>query len=367
MTGNAIDLDILQSTAFYTAEHGSVVIDSTFDAINELVELIALLKLVRTAQPIRYKLVYDDRSQISVSCNEQIGMRILNFLFVPKFNLQHELGQFVLSPEVAYFLNEYKRLELRKLYVESTCGYGFNEIAPHVVDVFNEFIFSVQGFLQNKACKGEIDNFQRTSLKNFASAKGYLAQLFAKYSRLMIIRLDLSYQSEIACNVPLEIVLAHRKKFLEAFRTDKILKRVIGYLWKLEFGKSRGYHFHFMLVFDGSKHREDVTIAKYIGEYWNETVTANTGVYFNCNSRKIKYRDCGIGIVSYDADERTRNGLELALAYLTKPDRYIKLIVGKKNRTFGRGSTPRPKTSTVGRPRRQTLRSSNVASLANTP
>ncbi|MNF98191.1 hypothetical protein D3C84_810450 [compost metagenome] len=105
---------------------------------------------------------------------------------------------------------------------------------------------------------------------------------------------------------------------------------MVGYIWKLEHGPEKGFHYHVMFFFDGAKVREDITKAIQIGRYWTNVVTRGRGLYYNCNAAKRIYKSCGIGMVDH-TNVQMRQGLQNAVVYLTKTDLYMKL------QTEGRG------------------------------
>lgn len=124
----------------------------------------------------------------------------------------------------------------------------------------------------------------------------------------------------------------------------------IGYVWKLEYGVKKGYHYHMFFMFDAQKVRQDVIIGMNIGKLKNEKITKLKGVYFNCNAHKYKYTHCGIGMINYSEKERIA-GIHKALSYLTKVDRFIKLRSNTIGRIFGKGEIKKLKSS-AGRPRK---------------
>ncbi|MCY1462462.1 hypothetical protein D9M71_802370 [compost metagenome] len=108
-----------------------------------------------------------------------------------------------------------------------------------------------------------------------------------------------------------------------------------------------------MLIFlDGSKVREDVVIAKMIGEHWNSVVTEGKGIYFNCNAKKSNYKFCGVGMINHFDLELRENLLRKAVIYITKPDYYKKIVVPGNGRAFGKGVIPKMTGARRGRPRR---------------
>lgn len=134
-------------------------------------------------------------------------------------------------------------------------------------------------------------------------------------------------------------------------------KHLVGYIWKIEYGIDRRFHFHLTFIFNGAEHQQDISLGKTLGEQW-EAVTDGQGNYYNCNSRRVQYHEWGtdgIGMVHY-ADTDKQALLLSALGYLTKPDEQILATLPAGRRTFGRMeiSITQPRT---GRPRR--LRLSN--------
>lgn len=126
----------------------------------------------------------------------------------------------------------------------------------------------------------------------------------------------------------------------------------MGYAWKLEYGsEKRGFHCHLLLLLDGAKVRQDVTLARMLGEHWQQVITRGIGFYYNCNADKARYRKCGIGLIRHD-DAEGMEGLQEAVKYLTKIDRCIQIFKLSSARIFGRSQMPAPKDpSAGGRPR----------------
>lgn len=50
-------------------------------------------------------------------------------------------------------------------------------------------------------------------------------------------------------------------------------KCFLGYAAKIEYGARKGPNMHLMLLFNGSNVRQDVSIARLIGELWKNKVT----------------------------------------------------------------------------------------------
>jgi hypothetical protein len=215
--------------------------------------------------------------------------------------------------------------------------------------------------------KKKLNNFNRVPVKNFKSLTNYIDRLFDQYARLLVVRVDLSYGLNDRLSITEEEAYEEylqAKKDRESLFYDiwhnEIFKHLVGYAWKMEYGLDKSFHFHILFFFDGSKVREDVTIGRMIGEYWQHEITGGKGLYFNCNAFKEKYEEnLGIGMINHFDAELRDNLINEAAAYLVKTDLYSRVIIreregknGKRDnaRTFGKGEI-KAKKDNRGRPR----------------
>lgn len=215
-----------------------------------------------------------------------------------------------------------------------------------ISETLNEIADRIREKARSPAFRAKLNSYHRSSNKNYRELVKYEQALFDRYSRILVLRLDLSYQKEHS-SVSQSLAFQHRKRLFDNARSNSLFKNMLGYVTKLEHGVEKGFHFHCIFFFDGAKVREDITLAKRIGEYWVSVITRGIGGYYNCNYAKEKYRRCGIGVVNYyDLDKR--EGLRLAIVYLTKTDLYMKLKA--EGRALTRGIMP-DAPSGRGRPR----------------
>jgi len=230
-----------------------------------------------------------------------------------------------------------------------------NEEADAVAARLNAFGQSLRSTTRTAEFKAAIRKTQRSCNKNYKGVMAYLKALFQKNGRLLGLRGDFSYKKTIHFDqFGSDVSYAQAKSDREAL-VNEIRKRykepLVGYVWKTEYGLLKGYHFHVLILLDGSKVREDVTIMKLLGEHWKHDITAGTGAFFNCNAKKSSYRFCGIGMLNHN-DSEIWKGLELIATYLTKPDYYVRLNMPGNDRAFGKGGLPKQYGKKRGRPRR---------------
>lgn len=242
---------------------------------------------------------------------------------------------------------------------EYACAYySFRKLrrdSTEMMESLNSVIERIRSAVRGCAFKANINMHRRLSNKNYKSLRTYIDAIFEGCSRVLVLRVDLGYSKSIVHRdfregLQFETVKTQREKLLKLLRRKLPSKTLLGHAWKLEFGLSKGFHYHCMFFLDGSKVREDVSWARTVGELW-ERATEGQGVYYNCNRTKSNYRACGIGMVEHSDREKRRN-LQKAAIYLTKVEYYMRIATEGRARTFGRGEMPRLAVKKRGRPRR---------------
>lgn len=188
--------------------------------------------------------------------------------------------------------------------------------------------------------------------KNHAECTAYINGLFDCYSRLVVLRIDLSYRKEIAESKTFKDIRNDLDKMRNNARRNKIFNGLEGYIFKIEYGLDKKIHAHTLLFLNGHKRlgSSDVHHAEAIGEYWKNTITEGDGTYWNCNAHKKQYRYNGIGLVQHDDIEK-RSYLIMAMKYLCKKTRQvIKPRDKPQTKTLTKGDL-RNRNPNLGRPR----------------
>ncbi|MAD41122.1 MAG: hypothetical protein CL623_01875 [Arcobacter sp.] len=191
--------------------------------------------------------------------------------------------------------------------------------------------------------------------KRLDSTKKYIDALQDKYSKLNVVRVDLSYKKPYSDDITLDDANNHFNRMLNNRRSKpSIFDNQVGYICKKEYTKDKGMHFHTIFFYDGQKIKNDTNKAIAIGKYWKEDITEKKGSYHNCNIKaKKEYGDKnGVGMLEHKDIEKRKN-LDIAVNYLCKDDGKQDIAPVKSNmndRAFARGRMPSPK-SNMGRPR----------------
>lgn len=189
-------------------------------------------------------------------------------------------------------------------------------------------------------------NYQEDS-NNYQSLIGYINRLFDKRSRLLVIRIDLSFSIGAAGQYDAEHARECFSKFMNNRRCNGIFRNEIGYAWALEWAQDRGFHYHFLFFFDGHESQQDITIGHRIGQYWRDVITQGTG-YYHCsnddkeNLERMGY-PVGIGMIHRN-DHGLRENLLRMATYMLKEEaegmpqlRSVLPESLRRFRTFGHG------------------------------
>jgi hypothetical protein len=224
-----------------------------------------------------------------------------------------------------------------------------SRLADSACDAIN---WIIQHYQQARPFHDKIgSNRARRNSRNTKSITQYISDIFDVYSRVLVVRLDVGYEKDTYDQLDTPEVIKDRELFLAAVR--RLYPDLIGYVWALEYGKKRRYHYHMALLFNGSRHQEDVRLARALGELWQQ-LSHTTSTYYNCNANKDKYDHCYLGMVNH-WDRKKRYYMENFICYLCKVDQLIDTLISKRQRCFGRMETPQPR-SRAGRPRVYELR-----------
>lgn len=252
----------------------------------------------------------------------------------------------IFSPHVSLFFDTVANLYQKDLDIDAT--------GQLTKAGFNKLVDKIREMSRTRKFKKALRDREKRCDENFISAWTYIEKLFEIYSRLLLLRIDLSFdfnlQKRQSPMSPIE-AKAHLNKFLNAKRHNKIFKDVVGYIWKMEFGEIKGYHFHCLFLLDGSKAHKDAYRANEMGKYWT-SITGGIGRFYNANQRKSDYKRVGVGIGMINHyDHQMKNNLMRVVRYFFKKDQFLKFKHSEHDRVFGRGGFPLTRKSTAGRPR----------------
>lgn len=238
---------------------------------------------------------------------------------------------------------------------ESVDFFEDNQTPEEQVDIVKRAVKAILQEASVEEVKRDLRGCERAVNKNTKGANELIDSLFERYSRLLVLRLDIGYSLSFLQRQGWVISLERVKKdfslFLRSISRGRLKGSLCGYIWKLEFGPTKQYHYHVMVFLDGAKHQEDINLCKELGEIWVDKITAGDGVYFNCNRKKYKYKKNGTGMVAWSDAVKVAN-VKWAAKYLVKKDLLIRPNLLDRERTFGKSVLPKP-SKKAGRPRKE--------------
>lgn len=221
---------------------------------------------------------------------------------------------------------------------------------------FDELVLAVWELSESVQFKNALRKWEYNFARSHLSAKRYIDALFEKYSRLLVIRIDLGFANFVRSpRLLAEETKEIFSKFLNARRNNKIFDGTVGYVWRREYGEIKGLHYHLLWFMDGAKVHKDEYRAMLFAEYWRQ-ITNKRGVVFISNFIKSEFSKrgmLGIGMISH-YDFGKRKNLDRILQYFFKRDQCLREKSTLKGRNYDRGEMPKNRNSIRGRPRKNT-------------
>lgn len=233
-----------------------------------------------------------------------------------------------------------------------------------VLMFWTDWVKTLRTHLNHPGFRKAQKSFRDVARKTERGTLKYIKAILDRYSRLLVIRIDLSYGKDLATLLTVRgdafqdpvferrngagvktaaigwrKTKAHKGAF-QRYLQQRYGKALRGFIWKIEYGVEKGYHHHVMVFLDAQAHARDVLIAQEMGEHWRSEITDGKGIYYNCNADKSKYTMNGLGEVKYH-DQAKRAGLNLAAQYLCKHDEVIQGALPRGHRALTRGRLPK--------------------------
>jgi len=250
--------------------------------------------------------------------------------------------------------SQFTPIELELLTHISAINYRSKESVQKYIDLFNLFLERLSQHIQSADYKKKIRDRNSIKKNNKSACVELFNHLIAKFARVLVLRMDFSLKRDMqtilkhasSMAVPYsrhDLVYLKRsmKRFKNNWRNNKLLSDIEGYIFQYEYSHATGFHIHAYFFYDGNKHREDISIAQYISDYWEKT-TRNRGSTYICNMAKDQYKYCGIGMIHYSDIEKQKI-LFKTFDYIVKADQFFFFTELKHCKRFQRSELPEPK------------------------
>lgn len=226
-------------------------------------------------------------------------------------------------------------------------------------EVFNDFVAILGNTCRSKLVREKMRQRKREPDRRFRACKKYVNALFKKYKRLVVIRLELFYLTEIAHSIDIADAIADIDHFLANQHCNAIYNGMVGYIIKMEYGVDKGIHSHAFIFLNGDERlgRFGEFSAKHFGDYWAGTITGNKGDYYNLNTQRniesLKKRGAlGIGLIHANDTELRDNLITRAIFYLCKSMQFFTPAFGRDFHALRKGGDPSKKKTKLNRKKR---------------
>lgn len=215
--------------------------------------------------------------------------------------------------------------------------------------------------LRNRLSSAEVVSAQRVrrslSGKNFKDAAAYLDSYFGVYPKIYALQIDIGYQiaplwtygaSEQGAN-GLDRIRRDIGMLTKQIGQGRWYPELFGYLAKLEFGKSRGYFVTIVVLLSGAKAVSEEVWFERIRNLWRQ-VTKGEGVSHNWNKGIPRHNvlltsaDRGLGLMVKGSTMHIAFERHI-LGYLALTNGFLRVKVGKRERTFFKGVRARANTA----------------------
>lgn len=187
--------------------------------------------------------------------------------------------------------------------------------------------------------KRKADDRRYEARQKQSSLTEYVSRVLDRYSRTVVVRVDLHYRAIARSRLRIEHVFEDLDRLIRARARNPIFRFETGYVCAVEQGEDKGFHIHAASFFNGAEVRSDCNKAREIGELWDQ-ITRGQGYFYSCNDDKASYGDeLGIGTIRR-ADTQACGKVIKAMHYLAKESQFLRIRPAGA-RTFRTGSMRR--------------------------
>lgn len=203
----------------------------------------------------------------------------------------------------------------------------------------NVLVARIRQIIRSKEFKRKENDRRYEASQKQAMLTEYVGRVLDRYSRTVVVRVDLHYREIVRARLRIEHVFEDLDLLVRARERNSIFKHETGYICSVEQGEDKGFHIHAAFFFNGAEVRSDFNKAREIGELWKQ-ITHGHGYCYSCNDDKDRYGDeVGIGTIRR-ADAQACGKVIKAMHYLTKDSQHLR-IKPAGARTFRTGRVRR--------------------------
>ena len=243
------------------------------------IKLLDILTLTDKLQHMTFPIVravYSAPGKSYITCvDRRLSTKLFNVLdtVCDYFYCHEEVSS--AHPTVSLFLTHMREVYglhlIHERYLDSDVG---DELARGI----NNALYAFLREFKSKAHRKCLKNLERVESRNQRSIATYVNSLFDQHAKLLVIRLDIGYREAHYHRLTVDNTTDDLRQYLGVIQ--RRFKHLVGYIWKIEYGADRRFHFHLTFIFNGAEHQQDVSLGKALGEQW-EANTDGQGNYYN--------------------------------------------------------------------------------------
>jgi len=165
----------------------------------------------------------------------------------PDFEGKEPIAKHEFDPYLKLFFDLKAKLNPRSDLLQSYSVRGLSlERALALSGQLNSFVNELRGHVSRPEFQRAARSFRGSARKTERSALSYKDALFGVHNRLVVIRVDLSYQKEFCPSgggpdlVDFQMARKHKGQFLK-YLNQTYKDTMKGYIWKMEFGWQKGF------------------------------------------------------------------------------------------------------------------------------
>lgn len=241
--------------------------------------------------------------------------------------------------------------------------------AEQIYEVAVRVLRLLQRMLQRPSLRRLTNNFRRKAIDNFNGLIDSIDTLSQRRVSVTALRFDLYYRRAGSRPVKfgdqpdvqiLDELMSLRERFHRSL-DRRFGGELLGYAWVLEFGRERGFHFHYLVFLKHGVPGDDIDLVELLEAKWKE-LTSGRGELDNVNARRRGFRYPAVGRIRLD-DPQVVKGLQFLVSYMTLAPLFVKLEIQERYDTFAKGRFS-VSTNKSGRPKLRPSRSRLKISVA---
>jgi hypothetical protein len=188
----------------------------------------------------------------------------------------------------------------------------------------NVLVARISQIIRSKKFKRKENDRRYEASQKQALLTEYVGRVLDRYSRTVVVRVDLHYRAIARTRLRIEHVFEDLDLLVRARERNPIFKHETGYICSVEQGEDKGFHIHAAFFFNGAEVRSDFNKAREIGELWGQ-ISRGQGYCYSCNDDKASYGDeLGIGVIQR-RDIQARQKVVKAMRYLAKDSQHLRM------------------------------------------